>query len=388
VEDRPLVAGFLIRALRPEGPFFCLSVNGEQGTGKSTATRVLRSLVDPSTAMLRPPPKDERDFLAGAVNNWCIAYDNLSGMQAWLSDALCRILTGGSFASRTLYSTAEETVIPLVRPAILNGIDDLLTRPDLADRAIALNLEVIGEGSRMDERAMRSEFDAVKGQIFGVLMDGLSSALRNIDHVRLPYSPRMIDAAKWATAAEEGMGLPSGSFISAYRQNQRDMVVMSIEASPFASAILDMVSDLKHWSGSSSELLKILQDYARDEESIKSKAWPKTPTWVGRFLNRLAPALRKAGIGVDMSRDTSGRQIKLSAEGGFHDGKSSNLNSTWSGGRKKNSDKEQGQQQDFPKNSVISVIASSKSAFHDTNDTNDTKIPKFQSEPEMWKAEI
>jgi hypothetical protein len=50
VEDRVLVHSWLMAALRPRGPYPILNLLGEQGTAKSTASRVLRALVDPFTA--------------------------------------------------------------------------------------------------------------------------------------------------------------------------------------------------------------------------------------------------------------------------------------------------------------------------------------------------
>jgi hypothetical protein len=38
------------------------------------------------------------------------------------------------------------------RPVILNGIEDIVTRPDLADRAVFLTLEAIPEGRRRRHR--------------------------------------------------------------------------------------------------------------------------------------------------------------------------------------------------------------------------------------------
>jgi hypothetical protein len=76
--DRVLVYSWLLAALRPRGPYPILNLLGEQGTAKSTAARVLRSLVDPFTAPLRTPPKDERDLQISAKNSHVIALDNIS----------------------------------------------------------------------------------------------------------------------------------------------------------------------------------------------------------------------------------------------------------------------------------------------------------------------
>ena len=48
---------------------------------------------------------------------------NLSYITPELSDALCRLSTGGGFGVRTHYENAEETVFHSSRPIIINGID-------------------------------------------------------------------------------------------------------------------------------------------------------------------------------------------------------------------------------------------------------------------------
>jgi len=56
-KDHCLVQAWVIAAMRPTGPYPVLILQGEQGTCKSTAARVLRSLVDPSQAPLRSAPR-------------------------------------------------------------------------------------------------------------------------------------------------------------------------------------------------------------------------------------------------------------------------------------------------------------------------------------------
>ena len=84
-----LVVAWLVSSLRPRGPYPLLALFAEQGSGKSTAGKLLRSLVDPNSAPLRSEHRDARDLMIGANNSWCLAYDNLSFVPSWLSDALC-----------------------------------------------------------------------------------------------------------------------------------------------------------------------------------------------------------------------------------------------------------------------------------------------------------
>lgn len=146
-----LALAWLVTAFRPGKPFPVLNLTGEQGKGKSTASRVLRSLVDPNAAPIRSAPRAEDDLFVAAVNAHVIAYDNLSGIPPWLSDGLCRLATGGAMTKRELYTDGEEVVLEAIRPLIVNGIDDLAARSDLADRSLLVGLEPIAPDARRDE---------------------------------------------------------------------------------------------------------------------------------------------------------------------------------------------------------------------------------------------
>lgn len=130
-EDWPLVIGWLLAAYRPVGPYPVLGLHGEQGSAKSTTARMLRCLVDPNGSPLRSEPKEPRDLMIAASNSWVVALDNLSRIPAWLSDALCRLSTGGGFSTRQLYTDNEEAIFDAQRPVIMTGIEELATRSDL-----------------------------------------------------------------------------------------------------------------------------------------------------------------------------------------------------------------------------------------------------------------
>ena len=106
-EDFVLIVSWLVAALRPKGPYPVLVLQGEAGSAKSTAVRVLRALVDPNTSPLRSEPRETRDLMIAARNSWCIAFDNVSRLSPRLSDDLCRMATGGGFSTRQLYTDNE-----------------------------------------------------------------------------------------------------------------------------------------------------------------------------------------------------------------------------------------------------------------------------------------
>jgi hypothetical protein len=83
-------------------------------------------------------------------------------LSPWLSDALCRLASGGSFAVRQLYTDDEEMLLKAARPTLLNGIEDIIGRSDLADRAIFLTLGPIGEEQRRSETELWREFELAR----------------------------------------------------------------------------------------------------------------------------------------------------------------------------------------------------------------------------------
>ena len=228
-EDFILAVACLLGALSPQGPFPIALIQGEQGSAKSTLTRVLRSLVDPAMLVHCALPTSERGFAISAQNSWIQAFDNLSGIHPWLSDAFCRMATGGGFKTRLLYSNTEEITLQLCRPQILNGIEDLARRDDLRDRGILLELPVISAQRRKRERTLWSEFEEARPRILGALLDAVSTALREESSMHVVELPRMADFAAWVVGAEKSLPWAQGAFLDAYEQNRRDAISLVLD---------------------------------------------------------------------------------------------------------------------------------------------------------------
>jgi hypothetical protein len=211
-----LIVSWLVGALNPSGPYPILILQGEQGSAKSPTARILRALVDPSSAPMRALSRSERDLMVSANNGWILAFDNLSGISPWMSDALCRISTGGGFSVRKNYTDTDEVIFEAMRPVILNGIDQISNRHDLADRSLVVNLPRIPESKRKLEKDLWSSFDSAQPRILGGLLSAVSAGLKNYPNVQLRSYPRMADFAKWIIAAEPGLPWKQGYFLKYY----------------------------------------------------------------------------------------------------------------------------------------------------------------------------
>jgi hypothetical protein len=305
-DDWYLVVFWLLAALRPSGPYPVLVLHGEQGSAKSTLTQVLRSLVDPNKAPLRSEPKDARDLMIAAHNGWLIVLDNLSHLSPWLSDALCRLATGGGFATRELYTDAEEVLFEAQRPVILNGIEELATRSDLLDRSIVQYLPPIPEDQRRPEGEFWADYDKARPSILGAFLNVVGTAMQNIGTVSLNELPRMADFALWAAAAAPALGLEPDHFVKIYHHNRESAHELALEVSPIVPALQDLVAQ-QSWEGSATELLNALN--TRTDEAIqRQKSWPRQPRSLSNALRRLAPNLRAVGLEVDFLRESHTRK--------------------------------------------------------------------------------
>jgi len=302
-ENWILCLSWLVASLRPTGPYPVLIVQGPQGSAKTTLVRILRLLTDPSVAPVKTPPASDRDLVISAANSHVIAYDNMSGTPPWLSDALCRLATGGGFSTRALYTDRDEVFFDAVRPVILNGIDHLAERPDLAERSLVLSLPGIDGSVRRDERTLFSEFVIVLPKILGALFTAVSCALRRLPDVKLEFRPRMADFADWAAAAAPALGFTEAEFLAAYRNNRADAVQETLEGDLVASAITALMEEIADtdaydvWQGTCKDLLARLGKCA-GEDARKATKWPKTPRGLSGSLRRLTTFLREVGIEV------------------------------------------------------------------------------------------
>jgi hypothetical protein len=300
--DFTLFVAALIGALRERGPYPVLALHGEQGAAKTTTARVFRALVDPNVAPMRSLPKEERDLFIAATNAHVIAIDNVSSLPPWLSDAFCRLATGGGFATRTLYSDADETIFDATRPVVLTGIADFVTRGDLLDRSLIVRLGAIDDEDRRTEVDFWRDFNSVQPLILGALLDAVATALARLPTLRLPRVPRMADFAFWAVAAEPSLGLAPG-ILASLDANRDAATDVALEADLVAAAVRALVAERRTWAGAAGDLLPVLAEYV-PESTRRARGWPAAPNALAARLRRAAPALRRLGIEVHWTTDS------------------------------------------------------------------------------------
>jgi hypothetical protein len=292
--DFCLVVAWIIGAFRDHGPYAVLAFIAQHGSAKSTSLKILRALIDPHAAELRAPPKTADDLYITAARSHVIPIDNVSTLPEWLSDALCRIATGMSYAKRMLYTDQDEVLIYAVRPVALTSIVEVITAPDLGDRAITIVPPRIEDKDRREEAEVLAAFEQERPAILAAFLDAVAHGLKSFPDIPDGNWPRMADFAKWVTACEGAYDI-KGTFLKAYAENRSNAISALLGEDVVASAILQLPLP---WQGQTGKLLAPLTEIAGDQVK-NNKEWPKTARGLGAALRRLAPFLREAGIAVE-----------------------------------------------------------------------------------------
>ena len=293
VEDRPLVLAWMLETFRSEFKKPVFAITGMQGTAKSSTHDKIRQLTDPNTVNLRAAPKNREDIFVSAGCNWMVSFENISHLKSDMQDALCTLSTGGGFASRTLYTNTEETIITVLRPVIINSIPTVITAQDLTDRVIAIELSPI---PYKEDSELNAAWEEAKPRIFGALLDLFVEALVKLPEVTLKKPPRMADFTKLGEAMMQSYGEDAGFFTDLYANNRAKSIAKAMESSPIAIAICALVEKTMStlvYRGTIQDLLSKLSSEKSQDESF-----PRSPRGLSDALKRQAPALLTCGIEI------------------------------------------------------------------------------------------
>jgi hypothetical protein len=306
---RPLLLAFILESWRPDTAYTVLAITGGQGSAKSSTHTRIRQLSDPNEVPLRSAPKTVQDVYVSAANNHQASFENMSNLSNALQDALCTLSTGGGFASRKLYSDNDESVIEVKRPIIINSITTVTTRPDLIDRTLSLCLPKIDDVDKKRDSQLDEEFERDAPQIIAGLLDLFVETLKRLPHINIERPPRMIDFAYLGEAMNQALGAPDGEFNRLYRTNRSESLANSLDSSPAALAVHEMMNKRRHlWEGTVGELKAKLDSNHRQD----GEGWPKSPRGLSDTLRRMSPALSELGINIEfLGHQRQGAKISI-----------------------------------------------------------------------------
>lgn len=293
-EDELLLLVFLVSCFIPGFPHPIAYFYGPQGSAKSTMSRLLRSLIDPSRIDVSQIPDSERELDQLFEHHRFIAFDNISFLGDKLSDTLCKAVTGVSSSKRKLYTNDEYQIYSYQRCIALNGINLLALKPDLLERSILFELLRVEKNKRVYEGDFWERFEQEKPKLLGAIFSIISKALTIKENVVLEERPRMADFALWGYAITEAIGRDGEEFICAYNKNLNKQTMEVLYEHPTASSILVFMEDREKWEGTASLLLTELH-FLADKDSTHRKL-PESANALSRSLAQVRTSLEEGGI--------------------------------------------------------------------------------------------
>jgi hypothetical protein len=312
-EDYRLAIAWVVAAYFTDIPHPILLVQGEQGTAKSNLIRTLLALIDPQPAADRTPPKDEREWAIFARASWAFCYDNITAIPAWLSNALCKGVTGDAVLQRVLHTDDEigvysfQRVIALTTIAIKHDIAG-----DLADRILLVEPEVIEQ--RLTEAEVARRRQEALATALGAVLDLVAGVLGKLPVTSAENAPRMADFAKVLAALDTVAGWDT---LACYRAKVASLALSLIEGNTFAYAIYRLATapspgglDPRPWEGTAAELLDTLRRLCA-EARMPTRELPEDVRAAGRQVREIAPSLRKAGIDIRPRKSGSRRLLRI-----------------------------------------------------------------------------
>lgn len=316
-EDEILLLVYLVVAYIPGFPHPPIITHGSQGSAKSTLSRLLKDLIDPSSLETTSVNDDGeiKDFIQTASHHWIIFLDNVSFLSNRLSDVISRICTGGGLSKRRHYTNDDDFIYNFKHIIGINGINQVASRPDLLDRSVLINLERISEERRVTEEELWRRYYEMKPKILGAIFTSVSGTMREYENVKINSLPRMADFAKWGCAAAKALGLHENDFLNAYFANQAKQNQEAVSASAVATAILSFMENRAYSEESPSELYKELDLIAEDLKVKDHTDWPKAASWLWKRIEYVIPNLASEGIKVERTKDKI-RKIILRKDAG------------------------------------------------------------------------
>ncbi len=327
-KDRRLFLTYITLTALAHIPRPIFEATGVMGAGKTTASRVVKRMMDPTgneTVTI-----DRRDFLQKAAHCHILMLDNQNSLPEWFQDTLCRLVTGESDSKRVLYSDDEDHVWSMKRAVLLNGINPPTDRGDVQDRTLPIELDRIDKRERLPEDDFWMQFSLKHPELLGAVFTALSGALRARHSVRLEERPRLADWGLYAAAMYQGQGWGVPAFVEDWQGVEETQQQGTLDGSIVAQAVILYMKDKDRVELSAAKLHAAIEDAAGEDLDLgDDKTWPKTGRNLWKKIREVTPLLEVHGIKAYRSNNCKkGRPIVLDTD--FHepDGPGDTVNDT------------------------------------------------------------
>lgn len=287
-------------------PIPIMSIVGEHGSIKSTISKSVKQIVDPSEAKTISLSTSTENLVLSIHNRYCVCFDNVSKINQQTSDILCKAITGDGTAKRKLYTDSDEEIYNYKRKIILNGISPNMEFPDLIDRNITYTTQKVPEEERITEEDFGKNFYKLLPLALGQIFKTLSKAMVLHDTVKaeVKHLPRMADFAIWGECIARVLGYEPFSFVNNYKDRIKSHSLEILDTYPIVSIVEKLIQDSDHYEKTIQEFFNEIKTNA-ESEGIDTHSryvnFPRAANKIREHIARLKPTFRSIGIEIDIA---------------------------------------------------------------------------------------
>lgn len=278
------------------GTHYGVMLSAERGSGKSTLTRAISALVDPSevdTAIMQTNLSDFQNYLA---NHYFTSFDNVRNIPTDYSDTLCAAITGSTVAKRKLFHDREEVRLKLHNLVVINGINIFPKESDLAERFLYFKLQKIKPVAAKSDYDLAKTLEESRPLILGCIFDLLVEASKKIKGLKPKAPTRMMDAYTEMLAIAMALGLSEKEFHRLISGN-----IKKLNDACLGSPVVEAVAQYMNIANAGHRKIvqpstifynSVIENYNGDKSALPSRAAD-----FSKALKAEVGALMKAGFG-------------------------------------------------------------------------------------------
>lgn len=282
---------YIVQAFSRYSSHFAAIISSSKGTGKTTLTKVMRALIDPSKTGATLMPSGEGDLKNLLGNSYMVCFDNTATLSGKFSNILCAAITGSKEAKRKLYTDCDQIVMNLHNLVVLNGINIVPYKSDLAERSLLFELQPISKQQRKTDDDFWNDFENDRAGIVGAIFDTLSKAIEFLPSVQRKGLHRMADANMEMIAIAMALGYSQDEFQNILDSNKKKLQDAYNQMSPFVDFVAYYMRGKTDVNMAAEALYKDMQS-----QIIGSpKFFPESPSALSRKLNLEKEALLTIG---------------------------------------------------------------------------------------------
>ena len=322
--DLTLIICWLLIALKSDliCPILCL--NARKGQGKSTTTKIIKSIIDPDNALALLLSNTAKDFNVVAASRYVLPFDNIGKITEKLNTNLCCAVTGAVAADRKLFTDDEVSELNIKSRIIMNGIDCIPARSDLRDRCYFVSMQKLDAKRRKSDSELKQLFNNAESEILGALFTALHGGLLSNYEPEFEFDVR-ITGAKFACKCIKAdkdniLQISENDFKRALAYMKFETDEQEIQENELTKVFSEIAlykyererknnpetTEITLWNEPTKGILKDLKEFAQDN-SYNVKKLPENARQLGKKIGEKSPCrpiLEENGFSFEQHRQS------------------------------------------------------------------------------------